>query len=71
MEEKQPMSVKHRSFIIAFWSFFTGLQLERGLDRLHSSSPQSEWMFSFTLAIVCSIGVAIHLHRMIRSQQAS
>jgi hypothetical protein len=65
------MSIKHQSFVVAFWSFFTGLQLQRGMDRLHSSHVQSEWIFPFILAIVCSVGVALCLRRMIRTPHTS
>jgi hypothetical protein len=62
---KTQISMKHQSFMVAFWSFFTGLQVERGLDRLRAPYAKSEWMIPFALALICGFGVALCLRRMI------
>ena len=69
MEAKSQISLKHQSFMVAFWSFFTGLQLERGLDRLRAPYAKSEWMIPLALAFLCSIGLALYLRRMIHGER--
>jgi hypothetical protein len=64
------MTIKdHRTspLIIAFWSFFTGLQLDSGLEKLKSSHGKREILLPFILAFVCAFGVAISLWRTMRT----
>jgi hypothetical protein len=52
---------------IAFWSFFTGIQLDRGIEKLLSLHDRFDSIPPFLLAFVCGLGVAISLWRTMRS----
>jgi hypothetical protein len=65
METNSAISFKRSALLIAFWSFFTGLTIQAGIDRLNSGYAKPEWIFLFALAIVCGIGVTICLRRLL------
>ena len=66
MDIDQERSLRRSVLVISFWSFFTGLMVDQGIDRLQHGQGRLTWLFSFILAIGCAVGVLFQARRVFR-----
>lgn len=65
MERKSTESITRLVLLVAFWSFFTGLLVDTGIDRYHLHNKTSAWIFPAVAAIICGLGVSICMRKLI------